>query len=136
MDPAIRIRIIYNVKNFYAIHFKFGDKFLTSLNKVNSRSEYEYLLYNQRKSTFILSSVFGICYGCHNLIYLNNKISHKETLPVTEITNFTSESLAFHNKLLNNAHSISDINLSLFRRTFLDKSKPSGKVWHKSIIFK
>ena len=34
---------------------------------------------------------------------------HKETPLVTEIINFTTEPLAFQNRQLNDAHSISDI---------------------------
>ena len=33
----------------------------------------QYQLYNQIKSTFVLSQVFSICYRCHNLPYLNSK---------------------------------------------------------------
>ena len=34
MDLPIRMRIIYNVKNCYPIHLKFGGKSLTSLSKL------------------------------------------------------------------------------------------------------
>ena len=42
--------MIYNVRPGYAIRLKFGGKLLFF-----ARSESQYLLYNQRKSTFILS---------------------------------------------------------------------------------
>ena len=65
MDPAIRIRIIYNVKNFYAIHFKFGDKFLTSLNKlilevntsICSTIKENLLLYCPQFSAFVMAVI-------------------------------------------------------------------------------
>ena len=34
MDLSVRMRIIYNVRHRYAIRLKFGDKFLTFLNKL------------------------------------------------------------------------------------------------------
>ena len=50
------MRVLCNVKHHYAIRLKFGDKFLTSLTKlVLEAKATQYLLYNQRKSTFILS---------------------------------------------------------------------------------
>ena len=43
-------------------------------------------------------------------------MSHKETLLVIEIINFTIESLAFQSSHLNRAHSIWDIKLLLFNQ--------------------
>ena len=88
------MKIIYNVRHCYPIHLKFGDK-------VIAQRESKYLLYNQRKSTFILLYVFGICCCCHNLTYFYNKVhNHKETLLVIEAINFTIESSAFQNRHL------------------------------------
>ena len=36
--------------------------------------EVKNLFYGKRKSTLILSEVFGICYRRHNLTYFNNKV--------------------------------------------------------------
>ena len=54
MEPSIRMRIIYSVRYRYAIHFKFGDKFLTSLTKFSVRSERQYLVYNKKIYFYIV----------------------------------------------------------------------------------
>ena len=43
-------------------------------NKVSDSSESQDLLYIQRKSTFKLSCVFGICCHCRNLMYFYKKV--------------------------------------------------------------
>ena len=74
MDLTIQIKIFSNVKRRHAICLKFGDKFFTFLTMVRVWSKSQYLLCNQKKSNFILSSVFGICCRCHELTYFNNKV--------------------------------------------------------------
>ena len=55
MALPIPMRIIYNVKHRYTIHLKLEGKALTSFNPVDARRESQYLLYNQRTSTFVSS---------------------------------------------------------------------------------
>ena len=71
IDLPVRMRIIYNVKDCYAIRLKFEDNLS---NEVSARSESQYQLYNQIKSTFILSYVFDICCHCDNLTCVYNKV--------------------------------------------------------------
>ena len=71
------MKIIGSVKPRYVIRLKFNFS-----NQVSDRSKRQYLLFNYRKSTFILSKGFGI------------------------------ESLAFQNRFFDSAHSISNIKLS------------------------
>ena len=64
MDPPIRVRILYNRKHRHAIRLIFGNLFFTSLNKflleakasTCSIMKSQYLLYNERKLFFTLSS--------------------------------------------------------------------------------
>ena len=51
MNLSIRMRIISKVKHLYAIRLKFGD----FSNQVSAQCENQYQLYDQRKSTFLLS---------------------------------------------------------------------------------
>ena len=68
MEPSIRMRIIYSVRYRYAVHFKFGDKFLTSLTKLVFEAKGS-ISSTIKKSSFILFKVFSICCRCHNLTY-------------------------------------------------------------------
>ena len=60
MDLSIRMRVMHNVKHRYAIHFKFGDKFLTSLTKlvleakasISTTTKENLLLYCRKFSAF------------------------------------------------------------------------------------
>ena len=61
-------------------------------------------LYNQRKFTFTLSYVFGICCCFHHLTCFN--LSLKNMPLVIEFVNFATESLVFQNSLLNGARFI------------------------------
>ena len=54
MVLSIQMRIIYNIKQRYAICLKFADKFLAFLTKLVLEKENQYMLYNKRKSTFML----------------------------------------------------------------------------------
>ena len=55
MDLSIQMRVIYNVKRFYATCMKFGDKFLTFLTKLVVKAKASICsIYNQRKSIFML----------------------------------------------------------------------------------
>ena len=62
MDLSIRIRVTYNLKHRYAIRFKFGGKFLTSLNKlvleekasIYSTIKENLLLYCRKFLTFVV----------------------------------------------------------------------------------
>ena len=111
MNLSIRMRFIYNVKRCCAIRLKFRDKILNFSNQVSAQSESQYLLYNKRKSAFILSHVFGICCLSYFNIFLQQGLYHKETPFLIETANFTIESLASQNSYLNGAPSISYIKL-------------------------
>ena len=54
MDLSIRMRVIYNVKDRYAIRLKFRGNFL---NQVSARIKSHYLLYN-KKSLLLYCSTF------------------------------------------------------------------------------
>ena len=60
-------------KHRYEIHLKFGEKFLTSLTKLELEANAS-IYFAIKKSTFILLWVFGICCRFHNLTYFNNKV--------------------------------------------------------------
>ena len=64
------MRTISNVNHRHAIILKI----LNLSNQVSAQSENQCMLYTQRKSTFILSYVFGVCCCCPNLIYFYNKV--------------------------------------------------------------
>ena len=72
------------------------------------------MIYNQRKSTFLLSYVFGICYRCHSFLYFNNKVCFTKNTTCNR-NHLQLRSLAFQNRHLNGTNSISDIKLSLFQ---------------------
>ena len=78
-------------------------------NHVRIWIERQHQLYNQRNSALIFPLVFGICCRCHNLTYFNKVCLTRK--PLIEIVDFTKQSLVFHSRLLNDAHSISDITL-------------------------
>ena len=70
-------------------------------NNVRALRKIQYLFCSQRKSTFILLQVFGICYPCHDFTYFNNKVClSKKPLLVIEFVNFVTESLVFQNRSL------------------------------------
>ena len=62
MDLSIRMRVMYNVKDCYAIRLKFGDKLLTSLIKllleakvtICSTIKENLLLYCRKFSAFVV----------------------------------------------------------------------------------
>ena len=65
IDLPIRMRIIYNLKKCYAIHFKFGEKVLRSLNKlvfvakdsICSLFKENLLLYCSKFSAFVIAII-------------------------------------------------------------------------------
>ena len=100
---------IYNLKHYHESNsFEIWRQIRNFSNQVSARNESQYLLYNHRKTTFILSYVFVICFCCHNLTYfITRPVSQRKT--TWETVNFAIESLASQNRHLNGAHSISDI---------------------------
>ena len=66
---TIYLSIIYggNVYSLdrHAICLKFGGRFFTPLTMLGL---------NQKKSNFLLSPVFSICWRCYKLTYFNNKV--------------------------------------------------------------
>ena len=108
MFLSIRMRVIYNVKDRYAIRY-------ASLTKLVLESK-AIICSTIKKFTFILLQIFGIYFRCHN----NN-----ETPLAIETINFTIESLAFNTRHLNGAHSMwhspssSDVVLKFSKHCFL-----------------
>ena len=99
------MRIIYNVKHRYAIRLKFEEKFLSSLTRLVL--ELKGSIYSTIKENLLLYCKFSaFCWSCHNLTYFYDKDYHKETPLVIETISFTTESLVFQNKHLNDVHSI------------------------------
>ena len=52
MDLSIQMKVIHNLKHCYAICLKFLHNFS---NQISAESKSQYLLYNQRKFTLMLS---------------------------------------------------------------------------------
>ena len=95
----------------YTIPSKFGYKFLTFLTKLVLEAKTTHYLNNPRKSPD--SWVFDICCRCLNLTYFYSKlyIKKKHHLYQSAIISLTIESVAFRNRHLNGANSISDLKL-------------------------
>ena len=105
LDQTIQMRISNNEKRRHAICLKFGDRFFTSLT----------MLWREEVSIYatVKKIYFYIVVSFRYLLSLSSIcqcLPHKETL-IKENVNFTIESLVFPNRLLNGAHSISDIKL-------------------------
>ena len=107
--------IICNLKHRHAIYLKFGEKFSTSLTKsvlkgkasICSTIKKNLLLYYRTFSEFVVVVIFNILL---------------QPLAI-ETINFTTESLAFQDRHLNGAHSISDLKLPWYT--------PENMVFHE-----
>ena len=55
MGPSSQMKIIYNVKNRYAIRVKFREKFLTSPTKLMLEKKASFCSTIKKKSTFIVA---------------------------------------------------------------------------------
>ena len=134
MDLSIQMRIIYNVKHCYVIR-----TFLPCLTPLVLKTKAKYLIYNQRKSTFILSQVFGIC--CH---------FHNFTMSMSQINTAWNRNHKFYNWVMRHkiswVHSITAWKVSVFgiilgriflhsewiRRVSLRIQSECGKMWNNS----
>ena len=103
------MRIIYNAKYLFTIHLKFGNKFLTSLIKLVLKAKAS-TFFTIKENALFYSRKFSACVA----VVINYHIFiiwPVETPLVIATVNFTIKSLAFQNRQLNIAHSISDIKL-------------------------
>ena len=111
MHLRIRMRLIYSVKCRYAIRLKFRDKFLTSLTKLVL--EMKSSIYSTIKENILLylfkflAFAFVVIKSC---TFITRPVPQRNTA-CNRNHYFTIESLAFQNRLLNGAHSMSDIKL-------------------------
>ena len=97
LNLLTQVTIMFKVKYPHPICSKFGEKFLIFWSAL---SESQYLLYNQRKYSFLLSWVIGICWCCYSLTYFNIIYLAKEMLFVKEIIHLTIDISTFKNRLL------------------------------------
>ena len=117
MDLLIRMRIICNVQNRKL--FEIGRQIRNFANQFAIWSESQYLLYSQRKSLYCRKlSAFVVDVIIWHIFVAKQGQYHKEKPLVIETKGFTIESLVFQNSHLNNSHSISDINILVYRIMF------------------
>ena len=78
------------------ISFKIWRQILNFSDQASGQSKSKYLLYNQRKSTFILTKVFNICCCCHNLTYLITRLVSQRN---TTCKHLTLQLSHYHSKI-------------------------------------
>ena len=121
MDLPIQMRIIYNEKFDVQFVWNLQTNFSIFSNQFRVWGENQNLLYNQNKSTFVLSQLFGICYCCHNLTVFIKRFVSQET-PLWN--NWVNLMISVQKYTLEFAHSISDIKVPCFRQIYAFFKQP------------